>query len=65
MSGFLRENHRDGPTLTLLNVLCELGVLSVLNVLGVLSVLMDASLASWALFSMCLKLTRGVNSTLL
>ena len=68
MSRFLYENHRGNPTLTFLNVLGVLNVLNVLNVLHVLNVLnmsMDASLASWALFSMCLKLTRGVNSTLL
>ena len=56
MSGFLRENQRDYPTLILLNVLCVLGVLSVLNVLNVLDVLdvlnipMNASLACWVLF---------------
>ena len=40
MSGFLYENHRGSPTLTLLNVL---GVLGVLNVLNVLNMRMDAS----------------------
>ena len=29
MIGFFRENHWDGPTLTLLTLLCALGVLSV------------------------------------
>ena len=54
MSCFFYKNHRDSPTLTLLNVLGVLGVLNVLNVLNVLHVLnmtMDASLACWALFS--------------
>ena len=54
MRGFLYENHRGSPTLTLLNVLSVLGVLDVLNVLVALNVLnmpMDASLASWALFA--------------
>ena len=46
MSGFLYENYRGSPTLTLLNVL---GVLNVLNVLYVLNVPMDASLACCAL----------------
>ena len=47
------------PTLTSLNVLGVLGVLNVLHVLHVLYVLhvlnmlMDASLACWALFSIC------------
>ena len=44
----LHENHRDSPTLTLLN---ELDVLGVLNVLNVLDMPMDASLACWALFN--------------
>ena len=47
MSRFLYKNHRDSPTLTLLNVL---GVLGVLNVLNVLNMPMDASLACWAFF---------------
>ena len=62
MSRFLYENHRGGPTLTLLNVLGVLGVLNVLNVLyelnvlhvlhvlNMLNMLMDTSLACWALF---------------
>ncbi len=52
MSGFIHENHRGSPTLTLLNVFGVLGVLNVLNVLYVLNVRntpMDASLACWAL----------------
>ena len=63
MSGFLRENHRDSPTLTLLNVLGMLGVLNVLNALNLLHVLhvlnminnmpMEASFACWALFFSC------------
>ena len=51
MNRFLYENHRDSPTLTLLNVLGMLGVLDVLIVLNVLKMSMDASLAYWALFS--------------
>ena len=47
MSGFLRENHRDGPALILLNAL---RVLSVLSMLNVLNMPMDASLACWAMF---------------
>ena len=50
MSGFLYENHRGSPTLTLLGVLGVLDVLNVLHVLNVLNMLMDASLACWALF---------------
>ena len=49
-------NAENEPTLTLLNVLGVLGVLDLLDVLNVLHVrnmLMDASLASWALFSIC------------
>ena len=48
MGGFLHENYRGSPTLTLLNVL---GVPNVLNVLYVLNVPMDASLACCALLS--------------
>ena len=33
MGGFLNENHRGSPTLTLRNVLGVLGVLNVLDVL--------------------------------
>ena len=61
MGGFLYENHRGSPTLTLLNVLGVLGVPNVLNMLNVLNVLhvinvlnmpMDASLTCWALFNL-------------
>ena len=57
MSQSLYENHRDSPTLILINVLGVLGVLNELNllyvlyvlyVLHVLNMLMDASLACWA-----------------
>ena len=47
MSGFLHENYRGSPTLTLLNVLSVLGVLNVLNVLVVLNVLNMPMDASW------------------
>ncbi len=47
MSGFLYENRRGSPTLTLLNVHDVMGML---NVLYVLYMPMDASLACWALF---------------
>ena len=56
MSGFLYENDRGSPTLTLQNALTVLGVLNVLVVLLVLVVLnvlnmpMNVSLPSWALF---------------
>ena len=69
MSRFLYGNHRDSPTLTLLNVLGMLGVLNVLNVLNLLHALnvlhelhvlnmlndmpMEASFACWALFFSC------------
>ena len=42
MSRFLYENHRGGPSLTLLNML---GVLGVLHVLHVLNMSVDALLA--------------------
>ena len=57
MGGFVYENHRGSPTLTLMNVLGVMGVLYVLNVLNVLNVLyvlnmpMDTLLARWALFA--------------
>ena len=35
INDFLYENHRGGPTLTLLNAFGVLGVLNVLNVLNV------------------------------
>ena len=54
MNRFLNANHRDSPTLTLLNVLGVLNVLNVLYVLHVLIMPMDASLACWALFSIFL-----------
>ena len=73
MSRSLYENHWGSPTLTLLNVLGVLNVLNVLNVLDVLYVLnllhvlhvlnmlMDASLACWALFSICREPPYGIS----
>ena len=46
MDGFLHENHRGGPTMTLLNMISVLGMLNLLNVLNMPK---EASLACWAL----------------
>ena len=46
MDGFLHENHRGGPTMTLLNMISVLGVLNLLNLLNMPK---EASLACWAL----------------
>ena len=47
IGGFLYENHRGSPTLTLLNVLSVLGMLIMLNVLNMP---IEVSLACCALF---------------